>query len=56
SAVENLLDKMGIDQKAKMAEFEQYLEQVKAGNPEYLYDPRKMITSGPGFEKIEQNS
>ncbi len=54
SAVEKLLEKMGIDQAASMAEFEAYLEQVKIGKQENLYDPRKMITSGPGFEKIEQ--
>ena len=55
SAVEKLLDKMGIDKQVAMSEFEAYLEEVKAGNPENLYDPRKMITSGPGFEKIEQS-
>ena len=55
SAVENLLDKMGIDKEVAMTEFVAYLEEVKAGNMENLYDPRKMITSGPGFEKIEQN-
>ncbi len=54
SAVENLLDKMGIDKKVAMDEFMAYLEEVKAGKMENLYDPRKMITSGPGFQKIEQ--
>jgi heterodisulfide reductase subunit B len=29
-----------------------YLEEVKAGRPENLYDPRRMITSGPGFIPI----
>ena len=28
-------------------------KEVEAGNQENLYDPRRMITSGPGFEKIE---
>ena len=54
SAVEQLLEKMGIDSVKSMKEFEDYLEVVKAGNAENLYDPRKMITSGPGFIKIEQ--
>ena len=55
SAVENLLEKMGIDKEVAMSEFVAYLEEVKAGNMENLYDPRKMVTSGPGFERIEQN-
>jgi heterodisulfide reductase subunit B len=54
SAVEKLLEQMGIDQQACKKEFEDYLEVVKAGNQENLYDPRKMITSGPGFQKIEK--
>ena len=53
SAVEGLMEKMGIDWQAKMAEFEAYLKEVEAGNQENLYDPRQMITSGPGFQKIE---
>lgn len=52
SAVETLLEKLGIDWRAKKAEFEAYLKQVEAGNQENLYDPRLMITSGPGFKKI----
>ena len=34
------------------AEFEAYLKAVEAGNQENLYDPRLMITAGPGFKKI----
>jgi heterodisulfide reductase subunit B len=54
SATETLMDKMGIDWQAKKAEFEAYLIEVEAGNFETLYDPRERITSGPGFERIEQ--
>ena len=54
SATEGLMDKLGIDWRAKKAEFEAYLEQVKAGKPEHLYDPRRMITSGPGYVRIER--
>jgi len=51
SAFEGLLEKIGIDwQKSKM-EFEAYLEEVKQGKGEQLYDPRLRITSGPGFQK-----
>lgn len=52
SAVETLMEKLGIDWQAKKAEFEAYLKQVEAGHQENLYDPRLMITSGPGFKKI----
>ena len=38
----------------KKAEFEAYLKDVEAGKGETLYDPRKMITSGPGFKPIER--
>ena len=37
------------------AEFEEYLKEVAAGRPETLYDPRRMITSGPGFKRIGQS-
>ncbi len=56
SATEKLLEKMGIDWLAKKAEFEAYLTDVEAGKQENLYDPRRMITSGPGFKKIEQRT
>jgi heterodisulfide reductase subunit B len=46
------MEKLGIDWRAKKAEFEEYLKEVAAGRPENLYDPRKMITSGPGFRRI----
>jgi len=54
SAVEGLMDKLGIDWQAAKAEFEAYLEQIKQGTPENLYDPRRMITSGPGYKKLER--
>jgi len=44
------MEKMGIDWRAKKAEFETYLEQIKVGKQENLYDPRRMITSGPGYD------
>ena len=51
SPFEGLLEKLGIDwQKAKI-EFEQYLDEVKAGRIETLYDPKRAITSGPGYVK-----
>ena len=56
SAVESLMDKLGIDWQAAKAEFEQYLETIKQGAPENLYDPKRMITSGPGFKKLEQRA
>jgi heterodisulfide reductase subunit B len=56
SATEVLMAKLGIDWRAKKAEFEAYLEEVKAGRHESLYDPRRMITSGPGFKRIEKRS
>jgi heterodisulfide reductase subunit B len=52
SPVETLMDKLGIDWQAKKAEFMAYLEEVKAGKPDNLYDPRRMITSGPGFKPL----
>jgi heterodisulfide reductase subunit B len=56
SATETLMEKMGIDWQAKKVEFELYLKQVEAGNFDTLYDPRLMITSGPGYERIEQGT
>ncbi|VAV94977.1 Heterodisulfide reductase subunit B like protein HTH_1882, partial [hydrothermal vent metagenome] len=54
SSTEKLFEKLGIDWQAKKVEFEQYLKQVEAGNQENLYDPRRRITGGPGFQKQEQ--
>jgi heterodisulfide reductase subunit B len=56
SATETLMEKLGIDWRAKKAEFEEYLKEVAAGRGETLYDPRRMITSGPGFKRIEQST
>jgi heterodisulfide reductase subunit B len=52
SPVEGLMEKLGIDWQQKKSEFEAYLKEVEAGNQENLYDPRLMITSGPGFQKV----
>jgi heterodisulfide reductase subunit B len=52
SATEVLMEKLGIDWQAKKAEFVAYLDQVKEGRQENLYDPRRMVTSGPGFIPI----
>jgi heterodisulfide reductase subunit B len=49
SPFEMLLEKLGIDWRTAKAEFESYLEDVKAGRVETLYDPKRAITSGPGF-------
>ena len=54
SAVENLMEKIGIDWQAKKLEFENYLEEIKEGKQDQLYDPRRMITSGPGFIPLER--
>ncbi len=54
SPFEKLFEKMGIDWEAKKAEFEEYLKQVEAGNPEHLYDPRRRITGGPGYINVEE--
>jgi heterodisulfide reductase subunit B len=54
SSTESLMEKLGIDWEQKKAEFEAYLKDVEAGKGETLYDPRKMITSGPGFKPIER--
>ena len=53
SPTEHLMEKLGIDWEAKKAEFVAYLEEVKAGKQENLYDPRRMITSGPGYIPIK---
>ena len=50
SSTETLMEKLGIDWEKKKAEFEAYLKDVEAGRGESLYDPRRMITSGPGFK------
>jgi len=52
SSTETLMEKLGIDWQAKKAEFEAYLKEVEKGKQEHLYDPRLMITSGPGFKAI----
>ena len=54
SSTESLMEKLGIDWEKKKAEFEAYLKDVEAGKGETLYDPRLMITSGPGFKPQEQ--
>ncbi len=46
------MEKLGIDWQKKKAEFEAYLKEVEAGKGETLYDPRLMITSGPGFKPL----
>ncbi|MCC6533721.1 MAG: heterodisulfide reductase subunit B [Burkholderiales bacterium] len=51
SPVEKLLAQMGIDWQRAKAEFESYLEAVRNGRGEHLYDPRRAITSGPGARK-----
>lgn len=57
SSTEKLFDKLGIDWRSKKVEFEQYLKQIEAGGErENLYDPRRMITGGPGYTRIEQLS
>jgi heterodisulfide reductase subunit B len=52
SSTETLMEKLGIDWQAKKAEFEAYLKDVAEGRGENLYDPRRMITSGPGYKRI----
>jgi heterodisulfide reductase subunit B len=54
SSTESLMEKLGIDWEKKKAEFEAYLKDVEAGKGEMLYDPRLMITSGPGFKPQER--
>ncbi len=50
SPTEQLYEKMGIDWQLKKKEFEDYLKEIEAGKQDNLYDPRLMITSGPGFQ------
>jgi heterodisulfide reductase subunit B len=50
------MEKHGIDRRAKKDEFVAYLDEDKAGRPENLYDPRRMITSGPGYIPIARAS
>ncbi|MGI9405714.1 MAG: heterodisulfide reductase-related iron-sulfur binding cluster [Hyphomicrobiaceae bacterium] len=52
SPTEALMEKLGIDWRAKKAEFDDYLKEVEAGKQDQLYDPRRMITSGPGYKLI----
>ena len=56
SSVESLMDKLSIDWKKFKAEFEDYLNLVKEGKSENLYEPGRMITSGPGYKKLEEVS
>jgi heterodisulfide reductase subunit B len=51
SPFEGLLEKLGIDWQKAKAEFEVYLDEVKAGRIETLYDPKRAITSGPGYQR-----
>src|SRR5579864_6205611 len=51
SPFEGLLEKLGIDWQKAKAEFESYLKDVAAGRIETLYDPKRAITSGPGYVK-----
>jgi heterodisulfide reductase subunit B len=51
SPFEGLLEMLGIDWQKAKAEFETYLTEVKAGRIETLYDPKRAITSGPGYVK-----
>lgn len=53
SPTEMLMEKLGIDWRAKKEEFEGYLKEVEAGKQDQLYDPRRMITSGPGYKLID---
>jgi heterodisulfide reductase subunit B len=53
SPTETLMEKLGIDWQAKKAEFVAYLDEIKTGKQENLYDPRRMITSGPGFIPVK---
>lgn len=55
SPIEQLLEKLGVDWRAKKADFEAYVEGIKQGaTPDQLYDPRLRITSGPGFKPIRR--
>ena len=50
SPFEKLLGKLGIDWEKSKAEFESYLKEVEQGKVFTLYDKRRAITSGPGYE------
>ena len=50
SPTEKLFEQLGIDWQLKKREFEDYLKEVEQGRQDNLYDPRLMITSGPGFQ------
>jgi len=54
SGVETLMEKMGIDWQKAHAEFEAYLKQIESGKGDMLYDPRLMVTSGPGFRQAAE--
>lgn len=56
STVENLMEKLAIDWRAAKQEFEDYLEQIKTGEAEMLYDPRRAITSGPGHVALAERA
>ncbi len=56
SPTETLMEKLGIDWQARKAEFEEYLKEVAAGRIETLYDPKRKITSGPGFKPDGQTA
>ncbi|MGI9363727.1 MAG: heterodisulfide reductase-related iron-sulfur binding cluster [Rhizobiaceae bacterium] len=56
SSTEKLMEKIGIDWKAAKAEFEEYLKVVEEGQQDNLYDPRRMVTSGPGFKGVTKRN
>jgi len=53
SPTETLMEKLGIDWEAKKAEFVAYLDQIKAGQQENIYDHRRRLPSGPGFIPVK---
>jgi len=54
SSVERLMEQLGIDWQQKKRDFEDYLEVIKEGKQDNLYDPRRMFTSGPGYQPLER--
>jgi heterodisulfide reductase subunit B len=55
SPIEGLLEKLGIDWRASKLAFEQYLKEIEKGaKADQLYDPRRAITSGPGFKPVRR--
>ncbi|KAB2850215.1 MAG: heterodisulfide reductase subunit B [Hyphomicrobiaceae bacterium] len=55
SPIEGLLEKVGIDWRAKKADFEAYLKSIQSGSkPDQLYDPRRRLTGGPGYRPIKR--